>query len=234
LCYNLRVTAPGPVSGMSRLAPLEVQSTPAVVAARIRAGIFAGRFSPDTQLNEVELARELQVSRGPIREAFARLSHEGLLRRERNRGVFVVALDAASICDVFYLREVIERAAAHRVAERQDRRALAQLAATLDDLAAALDGEWSELVEVDLEFHRCLVRSSGSERLVRAFEPLYAETRLCLAALATHYADRATLLEEHRAILDAISASDRTLIDRLVHAHMTDSADTLTALQEGR
>ena len=85
---------------------------PSLVAARIRAGIFDGAFPPEGQLNEVELVRELGVSRGPIREAFQRLIHEGLLRAERNRGVFVVALDSASIRDVYFVRDVIERAAA--------------------------------------------------------------------------------------------------------------------------
>jgi DNA-binding GntR family transcriptional regulator len=217
-----------------RLEPLQVESTPAVVAARIRAGIFARRFPPDAQLNEVELARELNVSRGPIREAFARLVHEGLLRRERNRGVFVVALDNASIGDVYLAREVIEQAAALRVAQQHDEAAFGELEAILADLTRAIDGDWSELVVLDLEFHRCLVRVAGSERLVRAFEPLYAETRLCLSYLEAHYDDRATLLDEHRAILDAIRAgADRALIAGLIHDHMADSAAKLTTSQEG-
>jgi DNA-binding GntR family transcriptional regulator len=218
----------------ARLAPLQVESTPAVVAARIRAGIFAHRFPPDAQLNEVELAHELNVSRGPIREAFARLIHEGLLRRERNRGVFVVALDAASIRDVYFAREVVEQAAARRVAKRHDEAALAELETILADLTQAIDGEWSELVMLDLEFHRCLVRLAGSERLMRAFEPLYAETRLCLSYLEVHYDNRASLLTEHRAILDAIRAGDDgSLLAELMHEHMTESADKLTTSQKG-
>jgi DNA-binding GntR family transcriptional regulator len=217
-----------------QLTPLEVESTPSVVAARIRAGIFARRFPPDAQLNEVELAHELNVSRGPIREAFTQLIHEGLLRRERNRGVFVVALDDDGIRDVYFARAVIEQAAALRVAIRQDAAAIAALEAVVRDLEHAIDGEWSDLVVLDLEFHRRLVSAAGSERLARAFEPLYAETRLCLAYLETHYDDRTALLEEHRALLAAISTNaDPALISRLVHDHMTDSVAALTASQEG-
>jgi DNA-binding GntR family transcriptional regulator len=217
----------------ARLEPLHVESTPAVVAARIRAGIFAHRFPPDAQLNEVELAHELNVSRGPIREAFARLIHEGLLRRERNRGVFFVALDDESIRDVYFAREVVEQAAALRLADRHDEAALAELGTVLADLTRAIDGEWSALVMLDLEFHRCLVRVAGSERLVRAFEPLYAETRLCLSYLEVHYDNRATLLTEHRAILDAIRGEDRSTLAALIHDHMTESAEKLTTSQKG-
>lgn len=216
------------------LSPLQVESTPAVVAARIRSGIFARRFPPDAQLNEVELARELNVSRGPIREAFARLEHEGLLRRERNRGVFVVVLDDASIRDVYFVREVVERAAALRVAARHDDSDLAELEAILVALEQAIDGEWSALVALDLEFHRRLVIAAHSERLARAFEPLYAETRLCLTYLESHYDDRSTLLDEHRTLLAAIRAgADPELISELVHEHMTDSAAKLTEPQKG-
>jgi DNA-binding GntR family transcriptional regulator len=216
-----------------RLAPLEMESTPAVVAARIRAGIFAKRFAPDAQLNEVELARELNVSRGPIREAFARLIHEGLLRRERNRGVFVVALDDDSIRDVYFAREVVEQAAALRVAARHDDVALGELEAIVGEIEGSMAGEWSDLVVLDLEFHRCLVSLAGSERLARAFEPLYAETRLCLSYLEAHYDDRAILLDEHRNLLEAIRSNDSDLIVSRVHLHMTDSAAKLTTSQEG-
>jgi DNA-binding GntR family transcriptional regulator len=228
------MSAPGESSAptTARLAPLEVESTPAFVAARIRAGIFAHRFPPDSQLNEVELAHELSVSRGPIREAFARLVHEGLLRRERNRGVFVVTLDDESIRDAYFTREVIEREAAVRVAEQAEPAAIAELEAVLAELAAAVDGDWSDLVVRDLEFHRCLVRVAGSERLFRAFEPLYAETRLCLAYLEAHYDDRSMVLAEHRGILDAIIARDSELIVRLIHDHMADSAAQLSAARE--
>ncbi len=65
------------------LEPLQLQSTPAVIADRLRAEILRGRFPPHTQLTEVELARQLQVSRGPIREAMQRLIQEGLLRADR-------------------------------------------------------------------------------------------------------------------------------------------------------
>src|SRR5260370_7188563 len=58
------------------LEPLQLQSTPALIADRLRSQILEGRFPPHTHLGEVGLARQLQVSRGPIREAMQRLIQE--------------------------------------------------------------------------------------------------------------------------------------------------------------
>jgi DNA-binding GntR family transcriptional regulator len=216
-----------PSTSGGRLAPLRIESTPSLVAARIRMGIFDGTFSPDSQLNEVELARSLGVSRGPIREAFQRLIQEGLLRSERNRGVFVVALDTDSVQDVYFVRSVIETAAALRLAESQDAAAISGLEQIVSTIGRLVDGEWSELVAIDLEFHRSLVAASGSPRLIRAFEPMYAETRMLLAHMEIHYERRADLVDEHRAIVEAIQADDPELIKRLVHGHMSDSVTKL-------
>lgn len=217
-----------PSASAGRLAPLQIESTPALVATRIRMGIFDGTFPPDGQLNEVELARSLGVSRGPIREAFQRLIQEGLLRSERNRGVFVVGLDADSAQDIYFVRSVIETAAALRLGESRDAAAISGLEHIVSEIGRAADGEWSELVAIDLEFHRSLVAASGSLRLLRAFEPMYAETRMLLAHMEIHYERRTDLADEHRAIVEAVQANDRRLIKRLVHAHMSDSVTKLT------
>ena len=106
------------------LEPLQLRSTPALIADQLRSQILEGRFPPHTQLAEVELARQLQVSRGPIREAMQRLIQEGLLRAERNRGVFVVELGLDDARDVYLARGVIERAAAAIVVKDQPEAAL--------------------------------------------------------------------------------------------------------------
>ena len=95
-----------------QLAPLRLESTPVLVADRLREGILDGTFPPRTQLSEVALSQQLSVSRGPIREAMQRLLQEGLLRGERNRGVFVVDLGASDVRDIYLARSAVERTAA--------------------------------------------------------------------------------------------------------------------------
>jgi len=219
--------SPGrPAPGL--LEPLQLQSTPALIADRLRSEILEGRFPPHTQLAEVELARQLQVSRGPIREAMQRLIQEGLLRAERNRGVFVVELGLDDARDVYLARGVIERAAAAIVAKERPEAALAELEEIVDRIAASV-GAWSELIGHDLAFHQTLVEAAGSPRLSRMFRTLIAETRLCLIRLEPFYQEGTEVVGEHQAIIEALRSGNRRRVDGLLQTHMDASAARLSA-----
>jgi DNA-binding GntR family transcriptional regulator len=215
-------------SGLGGLEPLQLQSTPALIADRLRAEILDGSFPADTQLSEMELARQLKVSRGPIREAMQRLIQEGLLRAERNRGVFVVELDHDDARDVYLARGAIERTAAAIVTQSAPPDALTALQEIVDRLAASLDGEWNEIITHDLDFHQTLVEAAASPRLSRMFRTLVAETRLCLMRLEPFYNGRSEVVAEHQAILDAVRSGNLRTVDRLVRLHMDASAARLS------
>ena len=219
------------------LEPLQLQSTPALIADRLRSEILEGRFPPHTQLAEVELARQLQVSRGPIREAMQRLIQEGLLRAERNRGVFVVELGLDDARDVYLARGVIERAAAAIVTKQRPQAALAELQEIVDRLAASVGAPWSETIAHDLAFHQTLVEAAGSARLSRMFRTLIAETRLCLIRLEPFYQEGTEVVAEHQAIIEALRSGNRRRIDSLLQTHMDASAARLSvppAVPEGQ
>jgi DNA-binding GntR family transcriptional regulator len=221
------VSAPSS-SVQGTLEPLQLQSTPALIADRLRAEILDGAFPADAQLSEMELARQLKVSRGPIREAMQRLIQEGLLRAERNRGVFVVELDHDDARDVYLARGAIERTAAAIVAQRSPEGAFDALQEVVDRLAASVNGEWTEVITHDLAFHQTLVDAASSPRLTRMFRTLLAETRLCLIRLEPFYVGRSEVVAEHQGILDAIRSGNLRAVDRLVRLHMDASAARLS------
>lgn len=220
-------TSARPAPGV--LEPLQLRSTPALIADQLRSQILEGRFPPQTQLAEVELARQLQVSRGPIREAMQRLIQEGLLRAERNRGVFVVELGLDDARDVYMARGVIERAAAAIVVKQQPEPALDELQEIVDRLASSVGGPWSEIIRHDLAFHQTLVEAAGSERMNRMFRTLIAETRLCLIRLEPFYQDGNEVVHEHQAITEALRRGDRRRADNLLRTHMEASGARLAA-----
>jgi DNA-binding GntR family transcriptional regulator len=221
--------SPVPESSPNQLEPLQLQSTPELIADRLRAEILEGRFSADVQLSEVEISRQLKVSRGPIREAMQRLIQEGLLRSERNRGVFVVQLDEDDARDVYVARSAVERTAAAVVARQQSPEALEALQATVDAIAASEDRPWNVMITQDLLFHQTLVETAGSPRLTRMFSTLSAETRLCLLRLEPFYDSATEVAAEHQAILDALRTGNGKAVDALIQQHMDAAAGRLSA-----
>ena len=210
------------------LQPLERESTPSIIARKLRAAISTGELAPGAQLGEVDLARELGVSRGPLREAMQRLTQEGLLVSIRNRGLFVVELSPSDVRDIYVARSAVERAAAAEILRDQPARAATRLTSVVRKMARARErGDGGRLGDADLEFHEVLVDLARSPRLSRMHQTLLTETRMCIAALQVTYAASDDRVGEHQAIADALRDGDGALVDRLLVEHMQDGLSRL-------
>lgn len=207
---------------LESLEPIKLETTAGIIADRIRQAIAQGRFPPGAQLGEAQLAEQLNVSRGPVREALQRLVQEGLLYNERHRGVFVSRLEQGDVADVYLVRGAIERAAA-LVVMRDDRGSelFEELEGLLTEMAERARGDdWAAVSDLDLRFHETLVRGSGSKRLNRMFRTLLVETRMCMGALRFAYPDAGELVEEHRSLLAAMREGEEERALGLLEAHM--------------
>lgn len=218
----------------SALQPVVQQSTPSMIASRVRGAIAAGEFPPGAQLHEAELARALGVSRGPLREGLQRLTQEGLLTSVRNRGLFVVELTPEIVRDMYLAREAVERcAAATLIARGAHEAAAAELGAVVDTMeGAAENGDSRGVAEADIRFHETLVAHAGSERLSRMHLTQAAEARLCIHALGSTYENDRARVREHRAIAAAIAAAEADRADALLVQHMAGAVTELVALSE--
>lgn len=209
------------------ISPVEQESTPSIVAEKLRQAIAYGALTPGTQLGEAELARKLGVSRGPLREGMQRLTQEGLLIAIRNRGVFVNTMDASEIRDMYLAREAIERTASRQILQGDYASAGDALLAVVDEMAAAKDLD--EVSEADMRFHEVLVELAGSPRLSRLHQTFLVETRMCVHALADTYDAPADRVSEHQTLAGAIRSGDVALTDKLMLAHMEDAVERLIA-----
>lgn len=216
------------IAAASYLEPVERESTPSIIAHKLRNAIAHGELALGVQLAEAELARELGVSRGPLREAMQRLTQEGLLLSIRNRGLFVIELLEADVRDIYVARDAVERAAAAQMLQSDHARAGAQLSAVIDPMVRAAElRDAIGMGRADLEFHGTLVRLSGSPRLIRMHETLLTETSMCIMALRGKYPDSDDRAAEHREIAMAITAGDSSKVDLLITAHMDDAVARL-------
>jgi DNA-binding GntR family transcriptional regulator len=210
--------------------PLVQESTPSIIARRLREAISHGELAPGAQLGEAELAREMKVSRGPVREAMQRLTQEGLLVSIRNRGLFVIEMTDDDIKDMYVARTAVESAAGGLLIEGDHQAAGEELrnsVGRMEDAAAADDP--AAMSEADLEFHEKLVALARSPHLSRMHNTLLTETRMCIKALQSTYQSTDARITEHRALADAIHAGDRPLMEKLLIGHQQDALDRLTA-----
>lgn len=203
------------------LDPLQRRATVEVVADALRGRIIDGTFAPGSQLGEVQLAAQLGVSRGPVREALQRLIQEGLLVGRPHRGVFVIELDEDDVADVYLARGAVERAAADLVVGQPDEVRLRPLVRLVERMAAAAErGRWVTVVSLDRRFHQALVDAAGSPRLTRMYGTLMAETAICIGALESAYPVRRELVEEHAGLLDALQRGDGATVRARIDEHL--------------
>ena len=206
------------------LEPLVQESTPSLIADKLRNAIGNGELPAGAQLGEAQLARELGVSRGPLREGMQRLTQEGLLVSIRNRGLFVIEMTPENVSDMYVARAAIERAAAEQIFRHDPKDAGDQLLEVTKQMAKAAARKASARVsEADIAFHQLLVSLARSPRLVRIHTTLLTETRMCIHALEETYRNSDLRVAEHRAIAEAFQAADLALTDARLVAHMEDA-----------
>jgi phosphonate utilization transcriptional regulator len=205
--------------------PIDVvrqHSLTTLVRDAIERHIVEGGLAPGDKLNEADWAARLKVSRGPVREAFRALEQAGLVRTEKNRGVFVRTVTLAEAGEIYAVRAVLEEAACRMLAPGIDAHQLAVLRDGLDAMRAAADTQDRDAyVRANLAFHDALVAASGNQKLLETYRRLVSELSLFeRAALGMHAEAMERALTELRAILTALASRDAGHAAALMYAHV--------------
>lgn len=160
----------------------------------IQEQIACGRFKAGDRIVETQLAKELNVSQAPVREAILELSAMGILEERPYSGSFVRSLTAADIEDIYNVRAFIDEYAARQAAKRITDDQLAELEALLHEMDAAENIH--EFVEKDMSFHALVVDAAGSPALRKMWEGLRLVEWTGLSAAATQNT-LSELVEQH-------------------------------------
>lgn len=211
------------------LAPINRPTTlKAHVYALLREAIVSGKYKPGQRLNESQLARELNISRIPIREALMQLHEHGLVMNHERRGMFVTELEDDEVQQINGLRVVLEAEAIRLCRARMTRQLAAKLNALVDKMEESNEGNEIEMANVDMEFHRTVWKATGNPYLAKTMESL---TTVLFAHTALENASHDDLhwrLNHHREFLDVIlGKSDITpeeAVIRHLHMHYPDPA----------
>jgi DNA-binding GntR family transcriptional regulator len=201
-----------------------------VVFDQVLDAIYQGRLAPGSVINEVALAQEFGVSRGPVREAVRRLQGIQLITREPYIKARVVTLSAESALELFQMRMALEGVACNLATRRMSDEEIAQLLAELEQdrqrrLAAANGGAPAPRV---FDFHERIVRASGNNRIINALcGDLYHLLRVYRRHSGTVLERKDDAYAEHWQILRAIRARDAELAESLMRSHIERAAQHL-------
>jgi len=195
----------------------------------IRNAIVEGRLEPGRRLKEEELARELGISRTPVREALLVLQAEDLVTATPNRGAVVRSHDAAELDDLYELRSLLEGHAARRAAERATPDQIEALRQSCERFAAIAHDDVAGLVRENLVFHDAILEYAGSARLASMVGKVI---KLPLVYNSYRwYSPEQTRIstEAHRRIVSAFAAGDAAAAEQLMRDHVLDARRVLVA-----
>lgn len=186
--------------------------------------ILGGELPPGAKLTEAVLSERLGVSRGPIREAFRRLEEAGLVRQEKNRGVFVrdIALDEAA--EIYDLRATMDELAGRRLAQAitaEQARALRGIVERMEQAARVDDADAYHLL--NLEFHDRVVEFAGNRKMASMYRKLVKELALARRRNLSEELALPHSAAEHRQILKAIASGDPEVAGRALFEHAESS-----------
>jgi DNA-binding GntR family transcriptional regulator len=210
--------APGVPSGLVLLRQLDrVADT---VHASLREAIVSGALKPGTRLSVPALARQLGVSRSPVREAVLRLTQERLAIEEARRGAVVAQIGIQELVSLYEVREVLEGLAARLAVENSGRRMVDAVRKVLDEHEQAVATSSLEAhTQADMRFHRIIREASGNQRLIGLLEGIQTEVRLAMLTTTVTAGPRLALAD-HQAIFDAIRRGDPETAEHSARSHI--------------
>jgi DNA-binding GntR family transcriptional regulator len=187
----------------------------------LRTAIIDERMPGGSELNEVAIAEELSISRGPVREAMGRLRAEGLVEVRPRRGSVVASLSREEFIDAYQVRIALEVLAVRQGVPKRT-----------DDVVAAIDALTRELEEgvasfsddeyfhLNVKVHRLICELSQNVTLLGIYDRLLSQMSRYRRRAGALTSDRAGAVSEHRQIAEAIEAGDTDGAARLMSEHL--------------
>jgi DNA-binding GntR family transcriptional regulator len=210
--------------------PTEATSVAQLTYQALRDAILAidvYRSDADLRLDEQSLATSLGVSRTPVRQALARLEHEGLVQILPRRGVFIVRKSKAEITEIIRAWAALESMAARLLCERATDDEIGSLralfSAFVDDDELRL--HLNEYSEANLRFHQRIIELSRSSVITGLVAGLLVHVRAIRGRMIGEDDRAERSIVDHMHIIEALEARDAELAERLVREHALDLAD---------
>lgn len=201
----------------------------------LRDSIINGDLKRGEIYNEMALAKELGISRTPVREALLELSAQGLVSFLPRRGVVVNDYSRRDVEEVFEVRKAIELFAIDRAASMEPRPDLTEMAQALEKQRKAVeDGSKIDYLRADRDFHHSFSRLLANQRLLAILDNIRDLVQvMSLGALAKEGRDE-EVIQEHQRVIEAVELGDPQKARKAMEEHLDRSQEAvLIRFQEG-
>lgn len=209
-------------------APLNRRTASHAVAAQLRLEIQRGELRAGTRLRQGEIAQRFGVSTTPVREAFALLQAQGLVRVDPHKGAIVFHPTVDDLRHLYEIREAIEVLAIEKAIERFTPERLDELQSILDKMRKTDDEQ--EWLDLNNRFHIAVYEPAERPRLSALIADLRDSAtsyiHMLLASEPTHTRPD----HEHQDIMDACKAGDLQRAKEAVREHMKNTVDHVMQL----
>jgi DNA-binding GntR family transcriptional regulator len=195
---------------------------------RLRDAIVRGDLAPNQRLVEADMSREFRMPRAAVRTALVRLEHEGLVVREPHRGARVRFVSEREAVQILQARAALEGLAAREAALKITKTSAAEVRDVLARQKAALGGQ--DLLgasDVNAELHAKIVELSGhatAQQLIRSLNSQMVRFQFRTILIPGRPSQS---LEEHSAIVDAVTRGEPEKAERAMRRHLTNVAKAL-------
>jgi DNA-binding GntR family transcriptional regulator len=208
---------------LSKIQPIIAATLSSEAFDKVVEAISSGEFDPGQRLSEAELARNLGISRGPLREALGRLEGR-LIKRTPRIGVHVISFTREDIEALFLTREALEGMSARLAAERMtddhltDLRKLLESHSHQPELAS---GEAYVQRSLDDDFHFSIIRGAKCDRIEKLLmNEIYYQLRIHRRKSSTQPGRAQAALKEHRMIVEALESRDPDRAEAAMRTHL--------------
>jgi DNA-binding GntR family transcriptional regulator len=198
------------------------------VFSQLQNDILNGLYEPGDSLIEKKLSDELGVSRTPVREALRQLELEGLVQSFPNKGVIVKGVSTQDIRDIYTIRMLIEGLAARWAAEKITPQELEELKEVVElQEFYTVKSDNNHLMQFDTRFHDIIFKASKSKPLMHTLSTFHHYVQKARKISLGNSVRAMEVLEEHKAILQAIIDKDAYKAERLTTEHVRNASSSL-------
>jgi len=195
-----------------------------IVYEQIKDAIVTGLIPAGSRLSELELSRQFDVSRTPVREAIRQLAETGLVSLSARRGAYVLLPTAKDAFDLYEIRNSLESISVEHLCANPPEDFLLRQRSIFEDVSNDWDADW--FMKMDEEFHSGMSRIAGNNYLDFMLGKVGDIIQIC-----RHYAigniPKANSSKEHIAIVDAILSRDAASAKEQMKLHMERTRDGL-------